>query len=147
MSLEPASQSAATSCQLVRQTLDRFWAGWEDLDADRVLETLVKGPGTVMYGTDLAERWIGYDAIVGPVRAQVATFEQPRYTWGEGEPRIEVRGDVAWASGDVTIHLVVDDEAQQGTMRSTFVLVHQAGGWKIVQGHFSIGMETPVVPY
>jgi ketosteroid isomerase-like protein len=135
------------SKESVRKTLDEFTTGWENLDAVRVLATIAKNHETIIYGTDLVERWFGYEAFVEPVKAQMVAFKNPKYTWGEGEPRIQVKGDVAWASGELTVRLGDEGEVQENTMRSTFVLIWEDDYWKIIQAHFSIGMETPVVAY
>ena len=131
----------------IKDTLDNFTTGWENSDAELILSTVAQQEDVVIYGTDLVERWIGYDEFVGPVLEQVQVLVDPVYTWGEGEPRINIQGDTGWANGDLKIEFKMGGEAQEVTMRSTFVLLKQASKWKIVQAHFSIGVEEAVVEY
>lgn len=131
----------------ILDVVERFRTGWERGDAAQILSTIAKKDDMVMYGTDLVERWIGYEALVGPTEAMVNAFMNPIYTWGEGEPRVWVRGEVGWACGDLTIDMLVDGDETSVTMRSTFVLVHDVGGWKIAHAHFSIGQDEPAANY
>lgn len=131
----------------VRDTLERFLTGWESQDADQVLSTICRRDDTVIYGTDLAECWVGYDALVKPFKAMAEAIEAPVYAWGAGEPRVEVRKDAAWAYGTLTVRLMNEGKARTITMRATFVVEKGDGGWKISHAHFSIGQEEAVVAY
>lgn len=131
----------------ILEVIERFRTGWETGSAERVLSTVAQKDDMVMYGTDLAERWIGYDSMVEPTHAMVDAFENPRYTWGEGEPMVWVRGDTGWACGDLTIHMDTGGKKVIVRMRSTFVVVRENGNWKIAHSHFSIGQEEPAAEY
>jgi len=133
--------------QAILDTLESFRTGWEKSDSDQILSTIVQQEDVVIYGTDLVERWIGYDEFVGPVLEQVKILIDPVYTWGENEPRINVKGDTGWASGDLKIEFEMEGVQQEVSMRSTFVLIKQGAEWKIIQAHFSVGEEEAVVEY
>lgn len=130
----------------VRAVLERFRRGWEKLDADAVLSTVAQRPDVVVYGTDSAERWVGWSSLVDPFRQQVVAFSDARYVWGEGEPLVWVRGDTAWACGDLAVSLR-SGERIDVVMRSSFVLASEDGEWRIVHAHFSVGQESQVAPY
>jgi ketosteroid isomerase-like protein len=127
--------------------LESFRTGWEKSDPDQILSTIAQQDEVVIYGTDLVERWIGYEAFVDPVFEQVKALVDPVYTWGENEPRINVQGDIGWASGDLNVAFEMEGVPQEVSMRSTYVLSRQGGEWKIVQAHFSVGEEQAVVEY
>ncbi len=131
----------------ILDTLENFRTGWEKSDADQILATIAQQEDVVIYGTDLVERWIGYDEFVGPVLKQVKILIDPVYTWGENEPRINVQGDIGWASGDLKIEFEMEDIPQEVSMRSTYVLSRHGEEWKIQQAHFSVGEEEAVVEY
>lgn len=130
----------------VRSVLERFRRGWELLDADEVLATLARQDLT-MYGTDAGERWDSYESLAPAFHAQVEAFESPRYAWGSGDPGIWVRGDAAWARGDLRVSLEAAGERIDITMRSTFVLTRNEEGWRIHHAHFSIGQQEQAAPY
>lgn len=131
----------------IREVLERFCTGWEKSDADQVLGTIAQRADMMMYGTDLVERWLGYDSFVEPTRAMVRAFANLVYRWNQGEPRIWVRGDAGWACGDLVVTLDVGGKTQTSVMRSTFVLAREDNEWKIAHAHFSIGQEDPVAGY
>lgn len=131
----------------VREVVERFRTGWEKLDAHQILSTIAQRDDMVMYGTDLDERWIGYDSLVEPTKAMVVAFSNPVYEWGGSEPRIWVRGPVGWACGDLKINFEVGGERITVTMRSTFVVVQEGNEWKIAHAHFSVGQEEAVADY
>jgi ketosteroid isomerase-like protein len=140
----PTNQGAEAR---VRDTLERFRTGWERQDADQVLSTIRRRDDTVIYGTDLAEIWVGFDTLVEPFKAMTETIEAPVYAWGAGEPRLWVRGGVAWACGTLTVRLKDGGEVRTIPMRSTFVVENGEGGWKIAHAHFSVGQAEAVVAY
>lgn len=131
----------------VLEVVERFRRGWEKGNADQILSTMARKDDIVMYGTDLAERWIGYEALVSPTEAMVEAFTKPVYTWGENEPKVWVRDEVGWVCGDLTIDMELDGDTVQVTMRSTFVVVREADEWEIAHAHFSIGQEEPAATY
>lgn len=131
----------------VKAALEDFRTGWERSDADQILGTIAQQENVVIYGTDLVERWIGYDEFVDPVLEQVQILINPVYTWGANEPRINIQGNTSWASGDLNVKFEINGISQNISMRSTFVLSKLTTGWKIVQAHFSIGQEDAVVEY
>lgn len=131
----------------VLDVVERFRKGWEKCDAEQILSTIANKDDMVMYGTDLDERWIGYNSVVDPIRSMVESFESPVYSWGENEPMVWVRGDVGWVCGDLVVVMDVEEEEVNISMRSTFVVVREHGQWKIAHSHFSIGQGEPAVEY
>jgi len=146
MSANQSSQTE-TDIKAILDTLESFRTGWEKSDADQILSTIAQQEDVVIYGTDLVERWIGYEAFFGPVLEQVKALVDPVYTWGENEPRINAQGDIGWASGDLSIAFEMNGIPQEVSMRSTYLLSRQGEEWKIVQAHFSVGEEQAVVEY
>jgi ketosteroid isomerase-like protein len=130
----------------VLAVLERFRLGWERLDPALVLSTVARRQDVVVYGTDAAERWVGYGALVEPFRAQAAAFSHAVYTWSDG-PRVWVRGEAAWACGELRVRLMAGGREVEATMRSTFVLSREADDWRIVHAHFSVGAQAPVADY
>ena len=131
----------------IRAVVDRFWAGWEGLDADAILATIADDKRVIVVGTDADEYWVGRDAMVEPFRAMVATFDEERVRWGAGDPVVEIRGDVGWVVGRASVGVRTGTEIVTSAMRATFVLERADGDWRIVHAHFSVAPAAPLVGY
>ena len=132
----PAEPGAAGE---IRALVDSFTAGWEKLDAGQVLATIARRDDMVMFGTDEAEYWVGYDALVEPFEAMAGAMGRPRYEWGTDEPRVWAHGDTGCASGVLTLSFEDKGAPRQILMRSTFVAIRLDGAWSIAHAHFSVG--------
>lgn len=131
----------------IRAAVDRFWAGWEALDADASLAAVADDPGVIFIGTDADEYWVGRDAMIRPFRAMVAAFDEERVRWADGDPVVEVRGDVGWVVGRASVSVRTGAEVVTSAMRATFILEHADGDWRIVHAHFSVPPAAPLVEY
>ena len=131
-----------------RAVIDRFWAGWEHLDAAEVLATLSNDDVLTFIGTDRDEYWHGHDAVEGPFRAMTQAFASERVEWWAGDPRIAVSGDIAWASGRLHTIVVLRDGARvEDDVRTTFILRRAIDGWRIVHAHVSVAPAAAVAAY
>ena len=130
----------------VRDTVERFREGWEDLNADAVLATFSRDPSLLVWGTDADEEWRGFEALVAPFRSQIEAFTEPRYTWA-GEPVVWSGGDIGCVAGTLNVSLRAAEEMVSVRMRSTFVLARERGSWQIVHAHFSVGQAERVASY
>ena len=63
MNLLPTERDAVGE---IRALVDSFTEGWEKLDSDQVLSTIVRRDDIVVFGTDEVEHWVGFDALVEP---------------------------------------------------------------------------------
>jgi uncharacterized protein (TIGR02246 family) len=129
----------------VLAVLDRFRLGWEALDADAVLDCFADDPRITVIGTDEAEYWRGFDALVEPFRTMAGAFTDPLYRWVE-PPHVQVEGDLAWADARLDTSLTADGSRLAARMRTSWVL-RRAARWEIVQAHFSVASNAPVAAY
>ena len=127
--------------------LEAFRIGWVSLDAAQVLATFCRELTVVVYGTDRGEEWFSHDQLVEPFIAMTRVYQNPVYTWGEGDPTIRPFGDGAWAYGSLNVTLEAGSVRYEFTMRSTFVLEREGGALKIVHLHCSVGLEASAAPY
>ncbi len=130
----------------VRDTVERFREGWEDLNPDAVLATFSRDPSLLVWGTDADEEWRGFQALVAPFRSQAEAFAEPRYTW-EGDPVVWSGEDIGSVAGTLHVSFRTGDQPVSVRMRSTFVLARERGSWQIVHAHFSVGQAEPVASY
>jgi ketosteroid isomerase-like protein len=127
----------------VRDVLERVRSGWERMDSEAVLACFDPDPRTVVIGTDAGEYWIGYESFVGAFRAMGGAFSDAEYRWTDG-PSVDVAGIVAWSTGRLVGTFTAGDARIELDMRATHVLRRGQGGWRIVQGHYSVAAAEPV---
>lgn len=140
---EPASAEAG-----IRATLDEFWSGWERLDIEAVLATLIADNSLTFIGTDGDEYWQGYPAVVEPLHAMARAFAEERVAWFHGDPRVDIAGDVAWASGRLrTVVVFRDGSSAETDIRATLVVRRVDKTWRITQAHISVAPVAPVAVY
>ncbi|MGH2654694.1 MAG: nuclear transport factor 2 family protein [Actinomycetota bacterium] len=130
----------------VRDTVERFREGWEDLNAYAVLATFSRDPSLLVWGTDADEEWRGFEALVAPFRSQTVAFTEPRYAW-QGDPVVWSGEDIGCVAGTLQVSLRTEGGVVSVRMRSTFVLARERGSWQIVHAHFSVGQAEQVAPY
>jgi hypothetical protein len=93
-------------------------------------------PGTLLIGTDPKEWWDTPESLSAALKAQgeellgaVATV-----THAEGW----VQGDVGWGAVKIAVAF---SAAPPATLRFTATLAREPDGWKMVQGHASVGVD------
>ena len=129
------------------KTVERFWHGWESLDAGAILSTIAAQDDVVIIGTDASEYWVGHDALIEPFAAMVSAFDAEHVQWAIGDPVVHVNGSVARVVGRLTATVRAGEEHTTSEMRATFILERAAREWLIVHAHFSVPSPAPVVTY
>lgn len=129
----------------VAALLDRFRDAWGRLDAEAALACFDQTPGTIVIGTDASEFWRSFDALVEPFGAMTTAFDSAEYHYGEGDPSIELLGDVAWAGGMLHGSFDTANGRVELPMRMTAVMRRRAdGSWIVRHAHFSVAAAEPV---
>ena len=116
--------------KLVRDTV----AAYERGDPSFAATTTSNQPGTVSIGTAPEEYVRGHEQIVHAIQAEVTG--SPNYHVRIGELNAYEQGDIGWADGTGFL----ESEGQSVPIRSTSVFLREAGQWRSVQGHSSIGV-------
>ena len=92
-------------------------------------------PGTLLIGTDNAEWWDNQEALRRAIAAQGGELEGAHATVTHAEGW--TAGSVGWGAARFD---VVFGEGPAAPLRFTATVVRDGDGWKIVQGHVSIGV-------
>lgn len=102
----------------------------------------------VNFGSDAAERWVGWDALKDSVQKQFNSFDKTKLTVRDQVVKISPLGDAAWFSETVDWDLIAEGQPTQlkGT-RLTGVLEKRKGNWVIVQFHGSVPVSTQAAKY
>ena len=144
----PAPVDLAQEEAAVKAVVNQLWQAWETGDINLVSELIAHDPDIVIFGTDAAERWVGYDEIRTAMEQQFAAMESVHPTVYDEVFKIHDSGDVAWGSSvaDITGVSMGEDFEIVG-LRFSAVLEKRDGKWVIVQAHFSVPVEGQAVEY
>ena len=112
--------------------LDDLYASFGSGDASAYLANL--GDDVVGIGTDEAEWWVGRDAMVPVIEAQLAELSAAGIRLESGEPVVAEAGDAVWAADRPTIHLP-DGSSQR--LRATVVASRDGERLVVRQIHLS----------
>jgi ketosteroid isomerase-like protein len=117
----------------------RFYEAFNARDIDMVERMSSDDEGAIAIGTDPDEWWEGGREIKAVLREYLG---QARLTLKPGQPRIGQTGDVAWFADQPAF---VTPDGHEIPCRLTGVLRREAGEWRIVQSHSSIGVPNAQV--
>ena len=139
--LESAEAAArAVSAQL--------WQAMESQDLDLMSQVMAHDPDMIIFGTDAAERWVGYEAFMAAEEQMAAAFDVEQLSVHDEVLTIHGSGEVAWFS------VVMDGKGTVGGkhfsvegVRITGVLEKRDARWVIVQYHSSVPVAGQNIEY
>ena len=117
-------------------TLARFFEAFNKGDIATVEDLLSRQQGTLGVGTDPGEWW-REDAIRDAFRTQMPQMLAAGLRFEPGELEAFSEGSVGWFADQMTLKI---PDGGAVPMRLTGVSHQEAGTWKMVQFHLSIGM-------
>lgn len=113
-------------------------AAYENKDLVGYLAAYAKDPSLVVFGSGPDEKRAGYAGLRKQIMRDFSQAEKIKTTveW----INISSLENVAWSAADYVMKVFLPDEKKRVTLagRMTTVYVRQRGGWKIIQGHFSV---------
>ena len=120
----------------VKAVLQNFTKSYERRDLSGLLACFPSDQDVVLYGTGKDEKRIGTDQIRVQAERDWSQTDSAAidFSWIS----VSTSGSVAWAAADGEIRIRVGNQELSLLLRTTFVLVKQAGTWLIVQSHFSL---------
>jgi|GEM_PF-6521200 len=138
-----AHTSDSVAVDQVRELLERLRVSFGGDSAAEILACYEPEESSTVIGTDKREYWLGFSTFSTPFNAMATSPDPSSYVWAEGDPQIEVRGDMGWAIGVMTGTYHTPNGVLSMDMRTSHVVRHDAEhGWRIVHSHFSV----PVPP-
>lgn len=117
------------------ESVRRLYAVFNEGDPSLADELVSSESAILGIGTDPREWWQG-DAFRQAFRVQVPEMHGAGLVFEPGDPEAHSEGSVGWTADRPTLR------TQDGTgipMRLTAVWRREAGGWRLVQFHLSIG--------
>jgi len=102
----------------------------------------------VLFGTDAAERWVGWEPFKESMQKQFDSFDNTHSTIRELVIKVHNSGEVAWISClmDAKGEAMGEPFSIEGA-RVTGVMEKRNGNWVFVQSHASMSVTGQVVKY
>ncbi len=132
----PVAEAAAPRSDAAVGVIKAFFAAYSRRDVEGCMACFDSGSDVFAYGSGPGEKRSGREAIRQQLLADWAQTKAARLadTWHD----VQRDAAISWIASDVAVHVVGADGAQDLEARATFVLRQRAGGWRIVQMHFSL---------
>jgi uncharacterized protein (TIGR02246 family) len=132
----------------VRAVLDTVVKAWETGDAALFASAMAHDGDMVAFGTDAAERFVGWDVLKASADKQFATYTGTKVAVKHRDIKVGAGGNAAWAAE------VLDLSTRSGSepvtvpgMRVTTVLEKRGGRWLIVHFHYSVPVAGQAIKY
>ena len=103
---------------------------------DTLLNHFTRQDGLLTIGTDGKEWWHGHETLRKMITVQFGEMGQVIFTGCEPEAYAE--GSFGWGADRPTMNFT---DGTKVPVRGTFVFHQEGGAWKVVQMHWSIGMD------
>ncbi len=102
----------------------------------------------VIFGTDAAERLVGWKTIKETLQKQFANSETKKVTTRDEIIKVHDSGKVAWFSGIMDWDVIADEQpVKLEGVRITSVLEKRNGNWVFVQAHISVPVSGQAFKY
>ena len=143
-----ASHTEMSADAAAKAVVDQFNQLFESEDMAGFDRLFAHDADAVSFGTDAAERFVGFDALRKSVTTQFASFEGSKLTVRDEVVKVSRGGDVAWFSEVVDWDTKAGGEAVSlKGCRFTGVLEKRDGEWKVVQFHASMPVQGQAAQY
>ncbi len=132
----------------VNSVLDQWIQVVDNENLELFSKLMAHDPDMVSFGTDAAERWVGYQSLESSMEKQFESTEESKAISRERVITVHKSGEVAWWSElyDMTGKAQGEAFALEG-MRLTGVLEKRNGNWVIVQFHGSVPVSGQAIKY
>ena len=132
----------------VKALIDDFVKFWETEDMELFSKVFAHDDDMVVFGTDAAEHWIGWEQFKESAQKQFESMENIQLTTRELGIKVHKSGEVAWVSFlmDGKGEAMGEPFSLEG-VRFTGVMEKRNGDWVIVQYHVSVPVAGQVIKY
>ncbi|NIV10801.1 MAG: hypothetical protein GWN62_05790 [Aliifodinibius sp.] len=132
----------------VREVVVQMARAMQSEDVEMISNIVAHDPDMVNFGTDAAERWVGWDDFEASVRKQFQAFGASEVSASNQVIKVHPSGQVAWFSE--IMDWSIETQGQQVDLkglRLTGVLEKHNDEWVLVQMHFSVPVSGQAAEY
>ncbi|WP_437605763.1 nuclear transport factor 2 family protein [Sorangium sp. So ce834] len=134
----------------IASLVHQFYQASTNGDLDFIEDIISTSPNAVFLGTAPGEVYAGHDAIVQWWQDMFIFLDGLGYPNDGGLPieatggllQLQQQGTVAWVADDPTFAFLGGDVPS----RLSLVFRKEGGQWKIIQGHWSVGLPNEELP-
>jgi ketosteroid isomerase-like protein len=130
-----------------RAVVDMWQSMWEEGEIGLFDDAFSHDPDMIIFGTDEAEYFVGYEAARVSFETQFEAFEDTDGQLRNQVVTVHESGEVAWFSEMLDMEITAGDERVELTVWFSGVMEKRDGGWKIVQFHASVPVSGQAVEY
>ncbi len=132
----------------MKTVLDLFVKIYETEDMELAYKITAHDTDMVSFGTDAAERFVGWEQGKESLQNAFASFENTKISVKDQVVKVHQSGEVAWFSEIIDWDLLAQGQPVklQG-IRLTGVLEKRNGNWVFVQSHASVPVVGQAVEY
>ena len=136
-----AEQAAA------KAVVDMWQQVWETKDMALFDRAFSHDPDMIIFGTDAAEYWVGYEMARKSIEYQLGVYEDTEGTVRNQVVKVHASGEVAWFTEMMDMSVTSGGEHMDLTIWFSGVLEKRAGTWTLVQFHASVPVAGQAVAY
>jgi ketosteroid isomerase-like protein len=136
-----AEQAAATA------VVDMWLQVWETKDMALFDRAFSHDPDMIIFGTDAAEYWVGYEMARKSIEYQLGVYEDTKGTLRNQVVKVHASGEVAWFTEMMDLSVTSGGERMDLTIWFSGVLEKLAGTWTFVQFHASVPVAGQAIKY
>jgi ketosteroid isomerase-like protein len=122
----------------LQAALDGINAAWESEDIEAFSRLVAHDEEMVNFGSDVSDRWVGWDQLEEGLRGQFEAFSDTVVTPRHVDIRISPAGDTAWLAQAMNIKTKMMGSPLEIEARITGVFAKRGTDWLMVQFHYSI---------
>ncbi|MGD2121765.1 MAG: nuclear transport factor 2 family protein [Gemmatimonadota bacterium] len=130
-----------------RAVVDLWERMWVEEEIDLFDQAFAHDPDMVIFGTDAAEYWVGYETARESLEQQLEVFEDTESSVRNQVVKVHESGEVAWFTEMMDMEVTSGEERVELTVWFSGVLEKRNDGWKIVQFHASVPVSGQAVEY
>ncbi len=135
----PASEvDVAAEKQALGELMERVNAAWESEDLAVFSQVVAHDPDMVNFGSDVGDRWIGWEGLEHGLREQFEVFSDTEVTPRHVDIRVSDTGRLAWLAQAMSISTKFFGQPVSLEARITGVFEKRGAEWRLVQFHYSV---------
>jgi len=132
----------------VKSVVDQFAQATDTENMELFSKIMARDADMVNFGTDAAERYVGWEPLKTAVEKQFASFDNAKITSRDQVIKVLYSGKVAWFSEILDFDVVAQGQSVRlEGIRLTGVLEKRNGNWIFMQVHNSVPVSGQAVEY
>jgi uncharacterized protein (TIGR02246 family) len=131
-------QDVDAAKQEVKTVMEQINTAWETEDLALFSRLVAHDPSMVNFGTDINDRWIGWEGLKSGLIQQFEVFSETEVTPRHIDITISASGNTAWIAQSMNIKTSFLGSPVDLECRITCILVEHSDTWKLVHFHYSV---------